>query len=349
MKHSTIYAKYRRPQAPHAISKIVIHDMEAPERATIAEDVARYFQTTTRPASVHECVDVDSYVTTADDMDSVAAAPGANHDSIHIEQPGYARQIRSEWLDVYGVQMINNCAERVAYFCKKYGVPVRWLSVEEVAAGKRGICDHDAISKAYKRGTHWDCGPHYPVDVFMAQVTAHFNGTATVIKPVYKTRVLKRPMQNDGGNDVTILQRELNKVAQTKIAVDGDFGPKTENLVLAFQRAAKIEVDGIAGPDTRRNLTLWIKDGKTLGIKVGPIKIKPRPGIPDFPGLLKRGAHGADVRRLQQRLTDHKSPSLTIDGNFGPKTESSVKWFQRARRLTVDGLVGPKTWKSLWR
>ena len=39
--------------------------------------------------------------------------------------------------------------------------------------------------------------------------------------------------------------------------------------------------------------------------------------------------------------------SLTIDGSFGPLTESAVKSFQKGMGLQQDGIVGPLTWTAL--
>ena len=64
------------------------------------------------------------------------------------------------------------------------------------------------------------------------------------------------------GEGVKWLQYELNqeifsgslKGAMPALVIDGDFGSKTLDALKAFQKAAKIEVDGICGPDTRRKL-----------------------------------------------------------------------------------------------
>jgi peptidoglycan hydrolase-like protein with peptidoglycan-binding domain len=40
-------------------------------------------------------------------------------------------------------------------------------------------------------------------------------------------------------------------------------------------------------------------------------------------------------------------PGLTVDGIFGPNTETAVKLFQQGTGLTVDGVVGPQTWQAL--
>ena len=38
---------------------------------------------------------------------------------------------------------------------------------------------------------------------------------------------------------------------------------------------------------------------------------------------------------------------ITVDGDFGPKTEEAVKKFQKEHGLTQDGICGPKTWEAL--
>lgn len=57
--------------------------------------------------------------------------------------------------------------------------------------------------------------------------------------------------------------------------------------------------------------------------------------------VLRRGALGADVERLQQRL------GVAVDGDFGPDTEGAVIAFQQAHNLDADGVVGPQTWAAL--
>lgn len=63
--------------------------------------------------------------------------------------------------------------------------------------------------------------------------------------------------------------------------------------------------------------------------------------------LLHRGMAGAPVRILQARLKRAYS-TLTVDGVFGPHTESSVRDYQRLHPpLAADGVVGPATAASL--
>ena len=65
----------------------------------------------------------------------------------------------------------------------------------------------------------------------------------------------------------------------------------------------------------------------------------------DMP-LIKNGSKGDAVRKLQEMLND-KGYKLTVDGDFGAKTDAAVKAYQKANHLEVDGEVGEKTWASL--
>ena len=61
---------------------------------------------------------------------------------------------------------------------------------------------------------------------------------------------------------------------------------------------------------------------------------------------VRRGANGFRVRAIQHLLRQH-GLSLTVDGSFGPTTQSRVVSFQRSKGLVADGIVGPRTWSAL--
>lgn len=74
-------------------------------------------------------------------------------------------------------------------------------------------------------------------------------------------------------------------------------------------------------------------------------------GMPGFaPGatdtnrvnLVKRGMKGTIVKWIQTR-----AGNLTVDGDFGPKTEARIKELQVAYALSADGLVGADTFTLL--
>lgn len=132
--------------------------------------------------------------------------------------------------------------------------------------------------------------------------------------------------RGDRGDAVKDLQRRLGG-----LTVDGSFGPATEAKVKEFQRSKGLVVDGIVGAKTWAALK-----APTGGVASGGSSTttsEPK---------LRRGDRGEAVKTLQKLLG-----GLTVDGSFGPATDSKVRAFQKAKGLVVDGVVGPKTWAAL--
>ena len=147
------------------------------------------------------------------------------------------------------------------------------------------------------------------------------------------------PMLQRGaqGAAVAELQRKLQAAGFDPGPIDGDFGPRTEAAVLAFQRSRGIDVDGIVGPQT------W---GTLDGVDASPVAAA-SPTTGGAGPLLRQGSQGEPVRALQSRLQELGFDPGPIDGDFGPRTLDAVTAFQRARGLEVDGIVGPQTWNAL--
>jgi hypothetical protein len=73
------------------------------------------------------------------------------------------------------------------------------------------------------------------------------------------------------------------------------------------------------------------------------VHVDPQPAtIPPFPGKIKPGDQGENVKLIQHALT------LVEDGDFGPATKKAVIAFQDNHDiLDSNGIVGPKTWEAL--
>ena len=61
---------------------------------------------------------------------------------------------------------------------------------------------------------------------------------------------------------------------------------------------------------------------------------------------LRYGSSGSDVKKLQEELNKN-GYNLSVDGQFGSKTQSAVQSYQKSKGLTVDGIVGTNTWGAL--
>ena len=250
-------------QAPHykrvggrTVDLVVIHTMEAPEKGSTAEYVARYFQTTDREVSSHYCIDDDTIVQCVREEDVAWCAPGANHNGIHLEHAGYARQSAAEWQDAYSQAMLDRSAELTAVLCARYRIPVTWLHPTDLLAGKRGITSHGNVSAAFKRSDHTDPGRSFPIEAYLSRVRAALAGGKAAEAVVVEAEPLQEapPTLARGatGWQVTRLQRLLDTRAclPEGAKVDGDFGPLTEEAVRRFQTLAGLEPDGIVGPLT---------------------------------------------------------------------------------------------------
>lgn len=63
-------------------------------------------------------------------------------------------------------------------------------------------------------------------------------------------------------------------------------------------------------------------------------------------GQVSYGSKGSDVTELQ-KLLNNNGYNLSVDGDFGAKTQAAVKDYQQKNGLAVDGIVGTNTWGSL--
>ena len=159
----------------------------------------------------------------------------------------------------------------------------------------------------------------------------------------------------DRGLNVVIVQFYLTQASQyvptvSAVELDGVFGSGTRNQVINFQKYYNLTADGVVGPatwDKMYRLFLSIRDGVD-----NPSQTPPQSAV--YPGTtLRLGSSGENVRRVQNWLNQVGSYyteilPLTVDGRFGPATQSAVLTFQQLFGLSVDGVVGPLTWNKLY-
>jgi N-acetyl-anhydromuramyl-L-alanine amidase AmpD len=114
-------------------------------------------------------------------------------------------------------------------------------------------------------------------------------------------------------------QAYMNRCYNSKLDVDGIWGPKTNAAVLkVMQKYIKADPDGIWGPETYSKCIVVGKgDEGTLVVVIQVMSAK-------FGG------------------------NLEIDGEFGKLTDSFIRKFQKEHKLDADGLVGKRTFKELF-
>ena len=156
------------------------------------------------------------------------------------------------------------------------------------------------------------------------------------------------------GDRVRILQRAL-KALGFDVAVDGDYGTKTRQAVMAFQTVVGLTADGKAGAKTLQKLENYFDDdgnctsGPIAGNKPAEPEVDPNAPVYGIPQrTLRYGDKGLDVKYAMQRLYDLGFYNKKVDETFGSGTLSAVKAFQKKNGLTVDGVVGPATLKVLF-
>jgi len=161
------------------------------------------------------------------------------------------------------------------------------------------------------------------------------------------------------GRYVQLMQQHLNRIRQNFPLIppiareDGIFGTDTQAAVREFQRINGLGVDGVIGPATWNRITqIWVGVTRLADLNSEGVRVGIGPNPPNV--VLSNGSSGNDVRQLQWLLNyiSQYYPVVTgdiaVDGRFGPRTETSVREFQRNFGLNPDGVVGALTWNRLY-
>ena len=161
------------------------------------------------------------------------------------------------------------------------------------------------------------------------------------------------------GDAVRALQIRLNRISDNypaipKIALpDGVFSFDTEEAVKKFQEIFSLTPDGIVGKATWYRTQFIYNAVKRLneldseGISLSEVSDQ-------FPESLDPGTRGVEVANLQYFINYLSAfydsvPEVTIDGVYGPSTESAVRAAQETFGLPVTGIVDLDTWEAIYR
>lgn len=161
----------------------------------------------------------------------------------------------------------------------------------------------------------------------------------------------------DSGNNVKIIQTELNRISQNYPAIpkiaeeNGIFGVDTQNSVREFQQIFGLSPTGEVDKSTWYKIKQYYVGVKGLselvseGISISEAQIP-------FSTQLREGSQGTGVRTVQYYLNilAYFNPALAappLDGVFGPATTNAVRVFQQYYGLPVTGVVNTATWNVL--
>lgn len=145
---------------------VAVHTTEG---AMTAASLGSYFYQDSTQASSHSGSDdkgVKNYVP----FDRAAwTIRSGNAISDNLEICGFAHWTRADWLGPQYKRLVI-AAQWVRARCLARGIPRRWLTPAQVAAGMSGIIGHVDWTLGMHDGTHTDPGGGFPKDVFMALV-----------------------------------------------------------------------------------------------------------------------------------------------------------------------------------
>ncbi|MBW4625202.1 MAG: peptidoglycan-binding protein [Brasilonema octagenarum HA4186-MV1] len=163
--------------------------------------------------------------------------------------------------------------------------------------------------------------------------------------------------KNDRGPSVKTLQQQLKAAGFYQASVTQVYDTETEAAVRRFQRAAGLDVNGVAGSVTLEKLENWrTSNQSSQATKISTRNEQIRTTSSEnqsvtnkrrSSNILQKGDEGEDVRVLQERLRIAGFYTGNATKVFGPITEEAVKRFQQAYNLAPDGVVGSETQAKL--
>lgn len=234
-----------------SVQLIVMHTTEGSAHARSAEDGAAYDQRRTDGTSAHYFVDSGSIVQCVRTADvAYTARSQGNWRGIQYELCG--RAATQDWASAYSQAMLARAAAQAARDARRWAIPVRHLSVAQVAAGEKGFCGHADITKAFPQdhGTHTDPGANFPWSQFLDLVRAALakdDDMALADDKIAITEDTAREIGKKAGDQLSAaVLLQLALIHAHRGAVDADGAVKAaeavwQGLTTLDGRVAKIE------------------------------------------------------------------------------------------------------------
>ena len=175
------------------------------------------------------------------------------------------------------------------------------------------------------------------------------------------------------GDEVVKIQKRLAELGFYDGAIDGDFGSQTEKAYIAFQQAAGVLVDGIAGSDrdvlysddapyanAKAEEKEEVKEEVKEETKADAEETAPTEEVkteeeaateattePSAPAYAQNGDFTEDVLEIQQRLFDLGYFDIEPTGCSGDYTTEALMSFQLCNDLEITGEMNEETYNTL--
>ena len=167
------------------------------------------------------------------------------------------------------------------------------------------------------------------------------------------------------GDEVVKIQKRLAELGFYDGAIDGDFGNQTEKAYIAFQQAAGVLVDGIAGSDrdvlysddapsanAKAEVKEEVKSDNEEKAPAEEAKTDEEPKTEaateaSAPAYAQNGDFTEDVLDIQQRLYELGYFDIEPTGFFGDYTTEALMSFQLCNDLEITGEINEATLNAL--
>lgn len=154
------------------------------------------------------------------------------------------------------------------------------------------------------------------------------------------------------GEEVEKIQNRLAELGYYTGAVDGNFGDATEKAYRAFQEAAGLTVDGIAGSDREVLYSDDAPHAPKVEETTAPAEEKQedeKESKEEKSAIeFKSGDENDDVKAIQGKLAELKYFDVDPTGYYGDYTVQTVMNFQLANGLDATGVIDEETYKLLF-
>lgn len=177
---------------------------------------------------------------------------------------------------------LNKTIELVADICRRNGIKkLVWSNNKQDRINHRNGCNmtvHRDFASTACPGDYLYSKQEYIASEVNKKLGAKTETKTDTKKEETETVTVLR--KGSKGKEVEVLQTNLNKAINAGLAVDGDFGSKTEKAVKDFQKKYGLVVDGIYGPKSQAKMqevtsakggeVALYKFNYTMNIRKGP-------------------------------------------------------------------------------